>query len=210
MEGMFPEVVFRVFGIPIRDTVISTWIMIAIIAGAAYAIAPRWPAVLEMLVDFVTDSVSSSMSGPVAPYMALLGTLTIFIAVASSLGVVPVLVSPTRDINTPLALALVVFLAIHYYGIRAKGLGGYLKHVATPIYALPMEIIGQFSRTLSLTLRLFGNVISTELIVVVVTSLVPLFVPLIIIAFAMFTGALQAYIFTILAAVYLGAAVESS
>jgi len=206
MEGMFPEVVFRVFGIPIRDTVISTWVMIVIIAGAVYAIAPRWPTVLEMLVDFVIDTVSGSMGRPVAPYMALLGTLTVFIAVANAIGVVPVIVSPTRDINTPLALALVVFIGVHYYGIRDKGLGGYLKHLATPIYSLPLEIIGQFSRTLSLTLRLFGNVISTELIVTVVFSLVPLLAPLPIIAFAMFTGALQAYIFTILAAVYLGAA----
>ena len=107
-------------------------------------------------------------------------------------------------------MALVVFFSVHYFGIRAKGVLGYLKHLSSPIFMLPMEIIGQFSRTLSLTLRLFGNIISTELVVAVIFALVPLIAPLPLIGLSMLTGILQAYIFTVLAAVYVSTAVEGS
>jgi F-type H+-transporting ATPase subunit a len=210
MEGVFPEVVFEIFGIPVRDTVVSTWIMIAIVVGAAAVAGRRWPMVLEMLLDFLSDTVSSVMGRPAEPYLPFLGALAIFIAVANVIGVVPVVVTPTRDINTPLALALVVFFSVYYFGIRAKGLVGYFRDMASPIFMLPMELISHVSRTLSLTLRLFGNVISTELIVAVVFALVPLVVPLPLVAFSMLTGVLQAYIFVVLAAVYIGAGLEAS
>jgi F-type H+-transporting ATPase subunit a len=127
---------------------------------------------------------------------------------------VPGIISPTRDISTPLALAITVFFAVHYFGIKAKGLLQYLKDLASPLYLLPLmlplELIGQFSRTLSLTLRLFGNIISGELVVAVIFSLVPLFVQLPLVGLSLFTGLLQAYIFTVLATVYIGAGVEAS
>jgi F-type H+-transporting ATPase subunit a len=210
MDGVFPQVVFRVFGIPIRDTVISTWIMMAIIVGAATVIGRRRPAALGMLIDVLADLVSVVIGRPAGPYLPFLGTLAIFIAVADVIGIVPIVVTPTRDINTPLAMALIVFFSVYYFGIREKGLWGYFKGLASPIFMLPMELISHLSRTLSLTLRLFGNIISTELIVAVVFSLIPLIVPLPLVAFSMFTGVLQAYIFTVLAAVYIGAALEAS
>jgi len=210
MEGVFPEVVFEIFGIPVRDTVVSTWIMLAIVVGAAAVAGRRWPMAMEMLLDFLSDTVSSVMGRPADPYLPFLGALAIFIAVANVIGVVPVVVTPTRDINTPLALSLVVFFSVYYFGIRAKGLVGYFRDMASPIFMLPMELISHVSRTLSLTLRLFGNIISTELIVAVVFALVPLVVPLPLVAFSMFTGVLQAYIFVVLAAVYIGAGLEAS
>ena len=210
MKDFFPQVVFTIFDIPVRDTVVSTWIMMAIIVGTVAVVGRRWPAALGMLVNFLIDIVSSVMGRPVEPYLPFLGTLAIFIAAANVIGVVPVLVSPTRDVNTPVALALVVFLSVYYFGIRAKGLRGYFKDLASPIFMLPMELISHVSRTLSLALRLFGNIISTELIVAVVFALVPLIVPLLLVAFSMFTGILQAYIFTVLAAVYIGAGLEAS
>ncbi len=210
MNGVFPQVVFRVFGIPVRDTVVSTWVMMVLVVGAAAVIGRRRPMALEMLVDFLVDTISGAMGQPAEPYLPLLGTLAIFIAVANVVGAVPIIVTPTRDINTPLAMALVVFFSVHYFGIRAKGVVGYFRDMASPVFMLPLEIIGQLSRTLSLTLRLFGNVLSTELIVAVVFSLVPLIVPLPLVAFSMLTGILQAYIFTILATVYIGAGLEAS
>jgi len=209
METVFPQVVLRIWGIPIRDTVISTWAMMIVVTVLVYVVQRRRPEALEMVVRFVLDTGASIMGRPAEPYLPLLGSLTIFIAVANAFGVVPMFVAPTRDINTPLALALVVVFGVHYYGVREKGFVGYLKDLANPIFTLPLELIGQFSRTLSLTLRLFGNVISTEIIVAVVTSLVPLVLPLVFVGFGMFTGALQAYIFTVLAAVYLGSAVAT-
>ncbi|MBN1955591.1 MAG: F0F1 ATP synthase subunit A [Anaerolineae bacterium] len=209
MDDIFPQVAFTLFGIPVRDTVVSTWAMMALIVVVAAIVGRRRPMALEMLADFLNDLVSSVMNRPAATYLPFLGAMAIFIAAANLVGVIPFLVSPTRDINTPLALALAVFFSVHYFGIRSYGLRGYLKELASPIYVLPLEIIGQLSRTLSLTLRLFGNIISTEMIVAVIFALVPLLVPLPLVGFSMFTGLLQAYIFTALAAVYIAAAIKA-
>ena len=209
MEKIFPQVVFTVFGIPIRDTVISTWVMMALVLGTAVFINRRKPTALEMLVDFLNDLISGIIGRPAAPFLPLLGSLAIFIAVANVIGVVPFLISPTRDVNTPLALALVVFFSVHYFGIRMKGLVSYFKDMSSPIFLLPLEIIGQLTRTLSLTLRLFGNIFSAELIVAIIFAMVPLFVSLPLVGLGIFTGLLQAYIFTALAAVYIGAGIEA-
>lgn len=210
MESVFPRAMFTVLGIPLRDTIVSTWIMMVIIVGAAAIVGRRRPMALEMLVDFLIDTISGVMGRPAGPYLPFLGTLAIFIAVANVIGIVPFVTTPTRDINTPLSLALVVFFSVHYFGIRAKGVVGYFKAMASPIFMLPLELVGQLSRTLSLTLRLFGNVLSTEMIVAVIFALVPLIVPLPLVAFSMLTGVLQAYIFTVLATVYIGAGLEAS
>ena len=206
MEDVFPRIVFTVLGgIPVRDTVVSTWIMMAVVVGLV-VIARRYnPALLEMLVDFLSDTISDALGRPAEPYLPFLGALAIFTTAANIIGVLPFVVSPTRGINTPLALALVVFFSVHYFGMRTKGVFGYLKSMATPIFLLPLEIVGQVSRTFSLTLRLFGNILSTELVVAVIFALVPLFAPLPLIGFSLFTGLLQAYIFTTLAAVYISA-----
>ena len=210
MEDVLPRVVFTLFGIPVRDTVVSTWVMMVMVIGAAIFLRRQQPMALEMLVDFINDLISDIMGRSSAPYLPLLSALAIFIGVANVIGVVPFLVSPTRDVNTPLALALVVFFSVHYFGIRAKGAYRYLRDMASPIYLLPLEIVGQLTRTLSLTLRLFGNILSTELIVAVIFALAPLFVPLPLAGFGIFIGLLQAYIFTALAAVYIGAGMQAT
>ncbi len=208
MENFFPQVVFEIFGVPVRDTVISTWIMMGLVVAVVTMARRRWPTALEMLVGFLSDTISDVMGRPAEPYLPFLGALAIFIAISNIIGVVPFLVSPTRDVSTPTALALTVFLSVHYFGIRARGVFGYLKSLASPIFILPLEIIGQVSRTVSLAVRLFGNIVSTEMIVAVIFALIPLIAPLPLIGFSMFTGLLQAYIFTALATVYIGAGLE--
>ncbi len=203
IEGLFPEVLFEVSGVPVRDTVVSTWFMVLAIIVTVYVLGQRRPELLEMVMDIIEDNISMAVGRPIDPYISVLGTLAIFIAIANILGAVPILVTPTRDINTPAALALVVFFAVHYFGIRERG-WKYLVSLANPL-----ELVSHFSRTLSLSLRLFGNVVSTELITVVVMSLVPVIVPLVFVGFSMFTGLLQAYVFTSLAATYIDAAVPS-
>jgi len=209
VKGVFPEAVFWLFGIPIRDTVLSTWIMMAIVIGGAAVLNRTLPSLLEELVRFLIEQLSGIMGRPCDPYLPFLGSLAVFIAISNIIGVVPVAVTPTRDINTPLALAIVVFFAVHYFGIKAKGGWQYFKELADPIFVLPLEILGQLSRTVSLTVRLFGNIISTEMIVAVVFMLVPLIAPLPLVVFSMFTGILQAYVFTALAASYIGAGLDS-
>lgn len=210
MDDLLPRVVFTVFGIPVRDSVVSTWVMMVIIVAVAIVLGRRQPMALEMLVDFVNDLISDIMGRPSAPFLPLLSALAIFIGVANIIGVVPFLTAPTRDLNTPLALALVVFFSVHYFGVRIMGPGRYLRELASPIYLFPLEIIGQLTRTMSLTLRLFGNILSTELIVAVIFALAPLFVPLPLVGFGILIGLLQAYIFTALAAVYIAAGLQAN
>ncbi len=208
MNDIFPEVAFRLLGIPVRNTVVNTWIVMALLTGLAALIGRRMPTGLEMLVDFLDDLLSELLERRADPFLPLLGSLAIFIASANIIGVVPYLEPPTGDVNTPIALAVIVFFSVHYYGIREMGLFDYLRSLASPVFLLPLEIISQVSRTISLAVRLFGNILSAEIIVAVLFALAPLFVPLPLQGFSIFTGLLQAYIFTALAAVYIAAGLE--
>jgi F-type H+-transporting ATPase subunit a len=207
MEGVFPEVVFRIFGIPVRDTVVSTWVVMMVTVGLAALFRDTMPVALEMVIDFFRDTIRDVMGDrPVERFIPFLGTLGIFIAISNIIGVVPLVQTPTKDINTPLALALVVFFAVHVFGVLEKGWLGYFKEFLSPLIIL--DIIGQMSRTMSLTLRLFGNIISSEIIVAVIFSLVQPIAPLPMIGLSMFTGVLQAYIFVVLATGYIASAVR--
>jgi F-type H+-transporting ATPase subunit a len=208
MEELTPFVVFRILGIGITNTVVSTWVVMLVIMGASYFLTKRQPIALEMMVDFINDTVSDMMGRPALRQLSLIGTLFIFIAFSNTVAVFPFISPPTSDINVPLALALVVFFSVHYFGIRNKGLRNYVRDLAQPAFLFPFEVLSQLTRTVSLTLRLFGNVLSIELIVAIIFSLVPLFVPLPLSGFGIFTGLLQAYIFTVLAAVYISAGLD--
>ncbi len=210
MDEMFPQVIFRIGGIPVYDTLVSTWVAMAVITLIAWVLGKRRPMMLEMVVEFLADMVSNMMGRPAAPYLPLLGALFIFIAMANIISAVPLVTAPTKDLNTPVTLALVVFFSVHYFGIRELGLRGYIKQLASPIFMLPLELISQVSRTLSLSIRLFGNIFSGEMVVAVIFSLIPLIAPLPLQLFGMLIGLLQAYVFTALASVYIGAAVEAS
>ena len=206
MDDVFPQVLFTFYGIPIRNTVISTWAMMAMIVVAVVALRKKAPVVLEMLIDFVEGMARDYIPGPSDLYVPFLGSLIVFIAVANLSGIIPLMATPTRDINTPLALALVVLVVVFAYGIKVKGIGGFAKGFLTP--TLPLDLIGYVSRTMSLTLRLFGNVIGGEIIVAVLTKLAPIGVPLIMVALGGITGILQAYVFTVLTASYLSSMIR--
>jgi len=219
MVGFFPKTVFTVFGIGVRDTVVSTWLMMVIVMVAGIVLRRFRPELLEMVLEFLETLISDLLAGyPIERYLPFLSSLAIFLAASNVLSVLPgiplpggkmlTIVAPTRDLNTPAALAIVVFFSVHYFGMRQQGVLGYMKNLASPVFLFPLEVIGQISRTVSLAVRLFGNVLSTELIVLVVFMLIPLFVPLPVIGLNIFTGLLQAYIFTALAAVYISTGLE--
>ncbi len=210
MEDVIPQVVFYLFGLPITNTVVSTWIMMIIIIILVILIRKFKPDAGEMIVEFIENMISSVMPADANPakYMTVLGTMAIFLILANILSIIPFLVSPTANINTTIALALIIFFSVHFYGIKEKGLVGYLRDFANPIFMLPLEIVSQLSRTLSLSIRLFGNILSTDLIVAIVFSLIPFIVPLPLAALGMLTGVLQAYIFTVLSSLYIGSAIE--
>lgn len=202
-----PQVVFTIFGIGITDTVVSTWVMMALVLGLAFLVGRLRPSILELVFDFINDTVSELMGQNAGPALPFIGSIALFILGCNLIGEIPGLKTPTADINTPIAISLCVFLSVHYFGIRAKGFVRYFKELASPIFLLPIELISQFSRTISLTLRLFGNMVSGEYILAILLSIVPLIAPLPIIALHVFTGLLQAYIFTALATVYIASAI---
>jgi len=210
MEAIAPQVVFYLFGLPITDTVVSTWVMMALLIIAAFLIKKYAPHAGEFIIEMINSIVSSVMPEDVRviQFLPFLGTLALFLLLGNIFSIFPLMVSPTANINTTFALSALVFFAVHFYGIREKGLWGYIKDTATPIFVFPLEIISQLSRTLSLTIRLFGNVLSTDLVVAIIFSLIPFIVPLPLAALGMLTGVLQAYIFTVLASLYIASAIE--
>jgi F-type H+-transporting ATPase subunit a len=174
----------------------------------------RGPSRLQTAAEFVIEHLEGIMremfQRDPRQYTPLVVTLALFIGVANLQGLVPAVRSPTADFSATSALAVVVFLAVPYYGIRARGLGGYLRHYLEPSpFLLPLEIITELSRTLALAVRLFGNIVSEELVIAVLLGIAGLFVPIPIMMLAVLTGVVQAYIFSVLTVVYLSAAVQA-
>ena len=209
------HVVFQLGPVPITVTVLTTWGLIAVLAFAAWlstrrlALTPkRAQAVLELLVTTVVDQIGEAMQHDGRPFLPLIGTLFLFILVANLASLLPGVTAPTGHIETAGALALIVFLSIHWFGIRRRGLLGYLGSFAKPtVLMLPINIISEITRILSLMVRLFGNVMSGGFVVAIVVGLAGLFVPIPFMALELVVGAIQAYIFAVLSAVFIGAAI---
>ena len=217
MEQVFPRTVFTLFGVvPVRNTVLHTSILVIIVsilvilASRRFRLRPtnRWQALLEMAIESIGNLISGAIGEGHKGLVPFLFTLLFFIAMTNLAGLIPGLSTPTSDINTAAALALIVLFVVHIYGIVTVGWRAYLsKEFLTAM--VPLNIVGQLSRTLSLTLRLFGNMIAGSVIVAVLQSLVPLFAPLVLQALGILTGLIQAYVFTMLTLIYLGAAAET-
>ncbi len=210
-------VIFHLGPIPIAASVIQSLIVsgllisFALLARASLSRAGSgWSVIAEYLVEHFEDLMADMFGRDPRPFTPLVVTLALYIATANLLGLVPGMHAPTADLSTTVALAIIVFVAVPAYGIATRGLRGYLHHYLEPSpVLLPFEIITEFSRTLALAVRLFGNVMGEELIIAVLLSLAGLLVPVPIMLLAVLTGVLQAYIFAVLTAVYLGAAVRA-
>jgi F-type H+-transporting ATPase subunit a len=167
---------------------------------------------LEMIVGFVRDLVGEAIGHGADKYIPLIGGFFVFIAVGNLFGLFFFLQPPTASLSTTLALAVISFVAFNAEGIRAHGFGGYLKHFMGPMILIAplffvIEMIGTFARVLSLSLRLFMNIFGEHTTTGVFTSLVPIVVPWPMMALGLFTALLQAYVFALLSAVYIGTAV---
>ena len=166
-------------------------------------------AILEVIVTTILEQIEEVTRKDGRPYLPLIGTLFLFLLVANSLPLLPGLLPPTERLETVMALGLVVFVSVYFFGIRRHGLWQYLKHFFQPTPLLfPIHVLSELTRTFSLMMRLFGNIMSHGLILGVIVSVAGLLVPIPIILFGLLTGVVQAYIFTILATVYIAAAVE--
>ncbi len=203
---------------PITESVVVTWgIMAALVLGAILvtrrlSLAPSASqATLELIVDTVDSQIRDTMQAEPAPYRAFVGTLFAFVFVSNWSTLAPGVEPPTAHIETDAALALLVFIAVIWFGIRAGGLRGYLGGFASPSpIMIPLNFIESITRTFSLLVRLFGNVMSGVFVVGIVLSLAGLFVPIPLMALDLLTGAVQAYIFAILAMVFIAGAIAEA
>ncbi|MBS0517394.1 MAG: F0F1 ATP synthase subunit A [Proteobacteria bacterium] len=212
------KTVFSIGPVPITQPVVVTWGLIAFLALAAVfltrrlsLVPSRRQAAVELVVDALANLVRDTMRVEPAPYVALLGTIFLFILTANWSSLVPGIEPPTAHIETDAALAIIVFFAVIYFGIRAGGVVAYLKTFAQPtILMVPLNVVETFTRTFSLIVRLFGNVMSGVFVIGIVLSLAGLLVPIPLMALDLLTGAVQAYIFTVLAMVFIGGAVSEA
>lgn len=170
--------------------------------------------VLEGLYQAFQSLIDDVIGKEGRKFLPALATLGIFIAVSNLIGLFPEMGSPTANLNVTVGCALFVFLYYHYQGVKKHGFFGYLKHFMGPVWWLawlffPIEIISHFSRPLSLSMRLFGNIFGEDLVIIIIASIVPFIAPLPVMALATFTSLLQAFIFVMLSVIYLSGAIAS-
>lgn len=217
-EEIFGErVLFSLGPVPITVTMVtslatslSVLVLFAILAQAVvHRPDSRLAAAGRMTYGFLHDLVADVVGRPAPGLEIFSGSLFLFIAGAAIVGQLPGVVAPTANLAATSALAILVFLAVPIVGIRARGVRGYFKHYFEPTPVMfPLHLISELSRTLALTLRLFGNMMSGHLVVALIVALVGLVLPIPLMALDLLIGLLQAYIFTILASVYVGAAIR--
>lgn len=204
--------------IQINLTVVTTWVMMLILICGCMMITrnlksgltiSRWQCILEMLVTVVNEQIEEVGLRQPTKYVAFIGTLFLFIFVSNLGIIIPWYEPPTASLSTTAALSLCVFGAVPFYGIRESGVKPYLKTYLQPtVIMLPFNLIGEITRTLALAVRLFGNMMSGGLIVAILLGIAPLIFPVIMNVLGLLTGTVQAYIFCILATVYITAAVQ--
>jgi F-type H+-transporting ATPase subunit a len=206
------EPLFSIGQVPITSPVLVTWGLMILLGGLGWAFTrsldlkpSRLQAAVELVVETIAAQIRETTRAEPGRFMPLVGTLFLYILAANWSSLIPGIEPPTAALETDAALGLVVFIAVIFYGIEARGVGGYLKSFAEPaIFMVPLNLIETLTRTLSLFVRLFGNVMSGVFIIAIVLSLAGLFVPIPLMALELLTGAVQAYIFTVLALVFIG------
>lgn len=211
------EIIFWQYGfLKLNATIFYTWALMLVLAVGAKLITrkltsdhtrSRWQNLLEIVVTGIVQQIAEVGLRQPRQYLGFLGTLFLFVAMASLCTVIPGYEPPTGSLFTTAALALCVMVAVPLFGIEDQGLGGYLKSYLKPTaIMLPFNIISEISRTLALAVRLFGNMMSGAMIIGILLSITPFIFPVVMTVLGLLTGMVQAYIFSILAAVYIAAA----
>jgi F-type H+-transporting ATPase subunit a len=215
------DVVFWQYGfLHLNSTIVTTWsIMLLMTVGALFAThglqvegrVSRWQGILEIIVTSIRSQIEEVGLKRSDRYLGFIGTLFLFIAVSNLCAIFPWYEPPTGSLSTTTALAISVFIAVIAFGISEQGLNRYLKTYLEPTFLmLPFNIISEFSRTFALAIRLFGNMMSGTMIVGILLMIAPLIFPVLMDLLGLLTGVVQAYIFSILATVYIAAATRSS
>ncbi len=212
--------VFWQYGfLKLNGTIVYSWAIMAVLVLGSFLVTrklsrrlqpKRWQSLLEIVVTSIQNQIEDVGLRNPKKYLPFLGTLFLFVATASLFTVIPGYEPPTGSLSTTAALALCVFVAVPLFGIEDRGFGGYLKSYLQPtVIMLPFNIISELSRTLALAVRLFGNMMSGAMIISILLTITPFVFPVVMTLLGLLTGMVQAYIFTILAAVYIAAATSS-
>ena len=211
-------IVGRLGALTLNGTIIFTWVIMALLAAGSWLVTrrlkediavSRWQTLLETVVEGMQRQIREISKRDPAGFFSFLSTLFLFIAVSNILSVVPGFIPPTGSLSTTTALALCVFFAVPIYGIWQAGWAPYFRNYMEPtFFMLPFNVMGELTRTLALAVRLFGNVMSGTMIGAILLAIAPLIFPVLMQLLGLLTGLVQAYIFAVLAAVYIGAAME--
>ncbi|MBD3236338.1 MAG: F0F1 ATP synthase subunit A [Candidatus Eisenbacteria bacterium] len=209
-------VLFELGPLRINATLVFSWVVMLLLIGLAWLVTrrlrvtpprSRWQILLEAIVGYMREQIREVTGHDASRYLPFIGTLFLYISLSNLLAFVPGYHPPTGSVSTTGALALCVFLAVPTYGIAQLGVGGYLKRYLQPTpLMLPFHLLGELSRTLALAVRLFGNVMSGTMIAAVLLSVTPLIFPAVMQALGLLIGQIHAYIFAVLALVYIGSA----
>jgi F-type H+-transporting ATPase subunit a len=212
-------VIWRYGFVVLNSTIVTTWVLMLVMVVGAILITcklkvegaiSRWQGFLEIVVTSIQQQIEDVGLHHPERYLGFIGTLFVFIAFANLCTILPYYDPPTGSLSTTAALAICVFVAVPIFGIEAQGLRGYLKSFVQPtVIMLPFNIISQVSRTLALAIRLFGNTMSAAMIIGILLTITPLFFPIFMNLLGLLTGMVQAYIFSILATVYIAAATRT-
>ena len=202
--------------VKLNATIVFTWgLMFVLVVGSKLITRKlsmnfhrsRWQNFLEIVITAIEKQIAEVGLSEPRKYLGFLGTLFLFVAMASLCTVIPGYEPPTGSLSTTVALALCVLVAVPFFGILDQGLRGYLESYVEPtVIMLPFNIISEISRTLALAIRLFGNMMSGAMIIGILLTITPFFFPIVMTVLGLLTGMVQAYIFSILAAVYIAAA----
>jgi len=214
------EIVYWQYGfVTLNATIVFTWaLMLVLVLGAALITRRlshgptrgRWQNVLEIVVLAIEQQIEEVGLTHPRRYLGFLATLFLFVAVAALGAIIPGFEPPTGSLSTTAALALCVFVAVMVFGVEERGVRDYLKSYAQPTaIMLPFNVISEVSRTLALAVRLFGNMMSGAMIVAILLTITPFFFPVVMAVLGLLTGMVQAYIFFILATVYIAAATRA-
>jgi F-type H+-transporting ATPase subunit a len=212
-------VMFTLWGIPINATIFFTWVVMGVLTVLSMLITRnlrpdvppnRWRTMLEVIVQGIQGQIEEITEGPSRHLLYFAGTLFLFVAVSNLLLVIPGFEPPTSSLSTTTALAISVLIAVPMFGVASRGLGGYLKTYLEPSFImLPFNIISEFSRGISLAIRLYGNIMSGAVIAAILLGVAPFFFPVVMDMLGLLTGLIQAYIFAILATVYISSAIAT-
>jgi F-type H+-transporting ATPase subunit a len=216
-EEALEHIVFMVGPLRVSRAVVMTWLLMALLTGAAMLLTRRMkrdPSLIQTVAEGAVLAIEDAVSGVLPEHTRLvlpfIGTLWIFLVAANLEGLVPGLDSPTADLSVTSALALLVFLSVHWFGVRASGWKAYLRHYVRPNPALlPFHVVGELTRTMALAIRLFGNMMSMETAALMLFSVAALAVPIPVLMLHIVEALVQAYIFGILALVYIAGGIAA-